>query len=156
MCVLVASVSPRKRCFVAISLDDFDLPVAASEIKWCEVFLAFANPVEQVVDPRHWLWVEINKNLVESSFEIGDHADRPIFLAYGEYWAIEASGVGATFNDTLSSHAFYFGIDVCFQGLGNRVLFLGTKLTVSRYTDNSDECTFDAVFGTDNIGVMNE
>ena len=43
----------------------------------------------------------------ESSFEIGEHR------------AIEASGVGATFNDTLSSYAFYFSIDVCFQGLGN-------------------------------------
>ena len=102
-----------------------------------------------MVDPRHWVWIE-------SSFEIGDHVDRPIFLAYGEYRAIEASGVGATFNDTLSSYAFYFGIDVCFQGLGKRVLFLGARLTISQYTDSSDECTFDAVFGTDYIGVTNE
>ena len=130
-CVLVASVSLRKRCFVAISLVDLDLPVAAAEIKWCEVFVSFANPVEQMVDPRHCVWVEIDKNLVETSFEIGDQADQPVFLAYGKYRAIEASGIGATFNDTLSSHAFYFGIDVCFLDLGNWVLFLGARLTVS-------------------------
>ena len=124
---------------MAISLVDFDLPVAAAEIKWCELFVAFANPVEQAVDPRHWVWVEIDKNLVERSFEISDHVDRPVFLAYGEYRAIEASGVGVTFNNTLSTHAFYFGIDICFQDLGNRVLFLGARLTFSRYTDSSDE-----------------
>ena len=60
---------------MAISLVDFDLPVATAEIKQCEVFVAFANPVEQVVNPRHWVWIEIDKNLVESSFEIGNHAD---------------------------------------------------------------------------------
>ena len=141
---------------MAISLVNFDLPVAAAEIKWCKVFVSFANPVEQVVNPRHWVWVEIDKNLVESSFEIGDHTDQPIFLVYGEYRAIEASGVGATFNDTLSCHAFYFSIDVCFQGLGNRVLFLDARLTISRYTNSSHKCTFDAVFGPDNIGVTNE
>ena len=95
-------------------------------------------------------------NLVESSFEIGDHTDRPVFLAFGEYPPVEASGVGATFNNTLSSHVFHFGIDVCFQGMGNWVLFWGARLTVSRYTDSPDEYTFDAVFSTDNIGATNE
>ena len=69
---------------MAISLVDFDLPVAAAEIKWCEIFVAFANPVAQVVDPRHWVWVEIDKNFVESSFEIGDYVDRPVFLAFSD------------------------------------------------------------------------
>ena len=36
------------------------------------------------------------------------------------------------------------------------MLFLGARLTVSRYKDSSDECTFDDVFITDNIGVTNE
>lgn len=64
--------------------------------------------------------------------------------------------VAAVFNDTFIGHALDFGVNVCFQCLGDRVLFLAARLAVGWYADGSDECAFAAAFGADNVSVANE
>ena len=45
------SIGLCKCCFVEVSLVDDNLLEAVTEIKWREITVAFANFVEQVVDP---------------------------------------------------------------------------------------------------------
>lgn len=102
----------------------------------------------------HLLRVKIN--LVEGSFKAGSNLDCSVLLAHSKYWAFEAFGVIARFNNPVHDHAGDFSISISFQSLIDWVLLFAVRLATGWYMDEFHESTLFPIFGTDDIAILDK
>ena len=141
---------------MAVKLINNDLPIAIAEVECWEVLVTFANLVECRVNGRYWVWVEIDKNLVEGSLEMCDHSNLSVFLTDGKNGTVKSFRVVARFDNALTCHASNFRINVILQRLGYRVLFLAPGLAVGWYAYEFDESAPSIVVGGKNVRIADE